>query len=129
MSERMHAELLISKAYVKLSAIPKDGSQASVSLASIGCCVENGPPPVLPDNQLEVLRQNTLGYLDRNNLKRIKELGGRPKRGLLLTGPPGNGKTSACRWLWEECQRHGNIVGDRERNGVYDKLAGVIGAT
>jgi hypothetical protein len=37
MSERMHAELLISKAYVKLSAIPKDGSQASVSLASIGC--------------------------------------------------------------------------------------------
>ncbi|MBN9117767.1 MAG: ATP-binding protein [Planctomycetes bacterium] len=69
--------------------------------------VENGPPPVLPDSQLEVLRQNTLGYLDRNNLKRIKELGGRPKRGLLLTGPPGNGKTSACRWLWEECQRHG----------------------
>ena len=36
MSERTHAELLISKAYTKLSAIPKDGSQASVSLASIG---------------------------------------------------------------------------------------------
>jgi hypothetical protein len=36
MSERTHAELLISKAYAKLSAIPKDGSQASVSLASIG---------------------------------------------------------------------------------------------
>lgn len=64
-------------------------------------------PPVLPDQQLEVLRQNTLGYLERDNLKRIKKLGGRPKRGLLLTGPPGNGKTSACRWLWEECQRHG----------------------
>ncbi|MCS6864791.1 MAG: ATP-binding protein [Gemmataceae bacterium] len=66
-----------------------------------------GLPPVLPEDQLEVLRQNTLGYLERNNLKRIKKLGGRPKRGLLLTGPPGNGKTSACRWLWEECQRHG----------------------
>jgi hypothetical protein len=36
MSERTHAEFLISKAYAKLSAIPKDGSQASVSLASIG---------------------------------------------------------------------------------------------
>jgi SpoVK/Ycf46/Vps4 family AAA+-type ATPase len=35
-------------------------------------------------------------------------LGGRPKRGLLLTGPPGNGKTSACRWLWEECRRTGH---------------------
>lgn len=65
-------------------------------------------PPVLPDDQLDVLRQNTLGYLDRNNLKRIKDLGGRPKRGLLLTGPPGNGKTSACRWLWEECRRTGH---------------------
>ncbi|MBM3980094.1 MAG: ATP-binding protein [Planctomycetes bacterium] len=70
--------------------------------------VENSPPPVLPDEQLEVLKQNTLGYLDRNNLKRIKELGGRPRRGLLLTGPPGNGKTSACRWLWEECRRTGH---------------------
>jgi hypothetical protein len=36
MSERTHAELLISKAYAKLSAIPKDGSRASVSLASMG---------------------------------------------------------------------------------------------
>jgi hypothetical protein len=64
-------------------------------------------PPVLPPGQLETLRQNTLGYLDGANLTRIKELGGRPKRGLLLTGPPGNGKTSACRWLWTECLRHG----------------------
>jgi hypothetical protein len=70
--------------------------------------VPEGLPPVLPDEQLDVLKQNTLGYLDRNNLKRIKDLGGRPKRGLLLTGPPGNGKTSACRWLWEECRRNGH---------------------
>ena len=69
--------------------------------------VEDHPPPVMPDAHFESLRQNTLDYLERNNLKRIKELGGRAKRGLLLTGPPGNGKTSACRWLWEECQRHG----------------------
>lgn len=62
-------------------------------------------PPVLHAAQLEALRQNTIGYLDRQNLKRIEELGGRAKRGLLLTGPPGNGKTSACRWLWNECLR------------------------
>lgn len=64
-------------------------------------------PPVMPADQLEALRRNTLGYLDAKNLKRIKELGGRARRGLLLTGPPGNGKTSACRWLWEECLRTG----------------------
>ncbi|MBA4064636.1 MAG: hypothetical protein C0501_13170 [Isosphaera sp.] len=71
---------------------------------------ERGPgevPPVMPAGQLEVLRQNTVGYLDRQNLRRIKELGGRAKRGLLLTGPPGNGKTSACRWLKNECLRAG----------------------
>jgi cell division protease FtsH len=71
---------------------------------------ERGPgdtPPVMEPSQLAVLRQNTIGYLDRQNLKRIRELGGRPKRGLLLTGPPGNGKTSACRWLKNECLRLG----------------------
>lgn len=68
----------------------------------------SGPPPVMPPDLFETLRQNTLGYLNRENLKRIKELGGRAKRGLLMTGPPGNGKTSACRYLWEQCQRLGH---------------------
>jgi hypothetical protein len=71
---------------------------------------ERGPgetPPVMPSAHLETLRQNTIGYLDRQNLKRIRSLGGRAKRGLLLTGPPGNGKTSACRWLRNECLRLG----------------------
>ncbi len=66
-----------------------------------------GEPPVLLTEQLETLKQNTLGFLDRKNLQRIKDLGGRAKRGILLTGPPGNGKTSACRWLWRECLRLG----------------------
>jgi cell division protease FtsH len=64
-------------------------------------------PPVMHADQLETLRQNTIGYLDPQNLRRIEELGGRPKRGLLLIGSPGNGKTSACRWLWNECLRLG----------------------
>jgi hypothetical protein len=63
-----------------------------------------GPPPVLPPDAAANLWQNTVGYLDRGNLRRIRDLGGRPKRGVLLSGPPGNGKTSACRWLWQECR-------------------------
>ncbi|HEX3152426.1 MAG TPA: ATP-binding protein [Gemmataceae bacterium] len=62
-------------------------------------------PPILPEAILNTLHRNTIGYLRRDNLSRIRELGGRPRRGLLLSGPPGNGKTSACRWLWEECHR------------------------
>jgi cell division protease FtsH len=63
------------------------------------------PPPVLPDGLLDTLERHTLRYLHRDNLKRLRELGGRARRGLLLSGPPGNGKTSVCRWLWEECHR------------------------
>jgi hypothetical protein len=62
-------------------------------------------PPVLPPEQTEALWKNTIGYLEPANLRRITAYGGRAKRGVLLMGPPGNGKTSACRWIWEECRR------------------------
>jgi hypothetical protein len=62
-------------------------------------------PPVLPEEQLDLLWKNTIGYLDGPNLERIKAYGGRAKRGVLLTGAPGNGKTMACRWIWEACRQ------------------------
>jgi hypothetical protein len=61
-------------------------------------------PPVLPQEQLDLLWKNTIGYLEGPNLERIKQYGGRAKRGVLLTGAPGNGKTMACRWIWEACR-------------------------
>jgi cell division protease FtsH len=64
-------------------------------------------PPVLPPEQAELLWKNTIGYLEPASLLRIKEYGGRAKRGVLLMGAPGNGKTMACRWIWEECRRRG----------------------
>jgi adenylate kinase family enzyme len=64
-----------------------------------------GEPPVLPQEQLDVLWKNTVGYLEGDNLARIKAYGGRARRGVLLTGSPGNGKTTACRWVLEECRR------------------------
>jgi SpoVK/Ycf46/Vps4 family AAA+-type ATPase len=66
------------------------------------------PPPILADELLATLRQNTLDFLDKRNLKRIRSYGGRPKRGLLFSGPPGNGKTSACRWIMQHCGSHGH---------------------
>jgi hypothetical protein len=64
-----------------------------------------GTPPVMPAGHSEVLWSNTIGFLDPANLRRIKDLGGRARRGLLLSGPPGNGKTTACRWIFRECRR------------------------
>ena len=70
-------------------------------------CQPPSDPPILPQDQLDSLWKNTINYLDNRNLRRIKAYGGRAKRGLLLTGPPGNGKTMACRWIWEECRWRG----------------------
>lgn len=62
-------------------------------------------PPILSDEQSDTLWKNTIGYLESDNLERIRAYGGRARRGVLLTGAPGNGKTMACRWIWEECRR------------------------
>jgi hypothetical protein len=61
--------------------------------------------PILPAEQAANLWNNTIGFLESERLARIKAYGGRARRGVLLTGPPGNGKTMACRWIWEECCR------------------------
>jgi hypothetical protein len=62
-------------------------------------------PPILAAHLKETLWQNTIGYLERTKLRRIRLYGGRPRRGVLLYGAPGNGKTMACRWLWSECRQ------------------------
>src|SRR5207249_10201136 len=75
---------------------------------ALRCRQESEPPsipPVLPREQLDQLWKNTIGYLEGTNLERIKAYGGRAKRGVLLTGAPGNGKTMACRWIWEACRQ------------------------
>jgi cell division protease FtsH len=75
---------------------------------ALRCRRDNEPPcapPILPQDQLDLLWKNTIGYLESSNLERIKVYGGRAKRGVLLTGAPGNGKTMACRWIWEACRQ------------------------
>jgi hypothetical protein len=92
-----------------------------------------GEPPVLPQGQLDVVWKNTIGYLAGDNLARVKAYGGRARRGVLLTGAPGNGKTMACRWILEECRRrcweYHQVTPDSYRharkNDNVEKLFGV----
>ena len=63
------------------------------------------PPPVMAEADRERLWNNTVGFLRRSG--EVACYGVVPKRGVLLLGEPGNGKTMACRWLAGECRRHG----------------------
>jgi hypothetical protein len=63
-------------------------------------------PPILPSRQLQQLTENTVHFL-RRDPSVLERLQIPVRRGLLLTGPPGNGKTMSCRWLRYECVRRG----------------------
>jgi cell division protease FtsH len=64
------------------------------------------PPPLLPAADQRRLWQNSIGFLKQTQ-HRLREFGVAAKRGILLLGEPGNGKTMACRWLRGLCNRTG----------------------
>lgn len=62
--------------------------------------------PVMRETDRELLWKNTIGFL-RQGQELLGKYGVARKRGVLLLGEPGNGKTTACRWLYAEAQRRG----------------------
>jgi hypothetical protein len=63
-------------------------------------------PPLMPAADLDRLWRNTIGFLQRGE-EALERFGVTLKRGVLLMGSPGNGKTTACRWLESEAERLG----------------------
>ena len=68
--------------------------------------VECESPPILDGLEQRRLWDNTVGLLRRGS-EALVRYGVVPKRGVLLLGAPGNGKTMACRWLAAECRTAG----------------------
>lgn len=62
--------------------------------------------PLMRPADRETLWNNTIGFL-RHGRKLLKKYGLPQKRGVVLLGSPGNGKTMASRWLLSQCHRHG----------------------
>jgi cell division protease FtsH len=60
--------------------------------------------PILPDGVLDKVVQNTVGFLRQS--RRIKKFGVKIKRGLILDGEPGNGKTMLCRYIQKLCSQY-----------------------
>ena len=62
--------------------------------------------PIMRECDRLRLWQETIGFLSHGRQK-LQMYGVSQKRGILLLGTPGNGKTMACRWLLSQCHRRG----------------------
>lgn len=64
--------------------------------------------PILPSQMLEEIYKNSVGFLlkGRDEQEKYKKYRISYKRGILLSGKPGCGKTLSCRWLRELCEQN-----------------------
>lgn len=79
-------------------------------------------PPLLRDEDRQRLWDNTVGFLLRGRAA-LERFGVALKRGVMLLGEPGNGKTMAARWLRSAAIEHGfewkSVTGEE-----YDRARG-----
>ena len=84
--------------------------------------------PIMRDGDRRKLWNQTIGFLTRGR-QELQKYGVAQKRGILLLGTPGNGKTMACRWLLSLCHQRGlrwrsvsaeDFAGARESGSVRE---------
>ena len=84
----------------------EDFDALNVALRKLAKRSSPGVAPVMTEADRQRLWHNTVGFL-RQSPALFRKYQVLQKRGVLLLGSPGNGKTMACRWLQAECRRAG----------------------
>lgn len=82
--------------------------------------------PILAGNLLEEVLQNTIGFLKKS--KKIEKFGVKIKRGVVLTGDPGNGKTMLCRYIQKLCSQNGidwGVITSADIDQAYGEKGGL----
>jgi AAA+ superfamily predicted ATPase len=77
--------------------------------------------PILGEGLLEEVVQNTVGFLLK--AKEIEKFGVKIKRGIVLDGSPGNGKTMLCRYVQKLCSQNGiswGVVTSSDIDDAYE---------
>jgi cell division protease FtsH len=128
--------------YVIYSAYGTDGGQVDYLIMRrehvftyARCCsrlnkLANMPKdaPILKEGLLEEIVQNTIGFLLR--AREIKKYGVKIKRGIILDGPPGNGKSMLCRYIQNLCTQHnidyGVVTGSDIESAYASKSIGEL---
>jgi cell division protease FtsH len=77
-------------------------------------------PPILEDGILQCIIDNTVGFLLHQ--KDIEQYGVKIRRGIILSGQPGNGKSMVCRWIQKICRDKNidfGVIGGSEIERVF----------
>lgn len=73
--------------------------------------------PVIEASTMRIFEAATLGFLSRR--RKLMDMGIRMSRGVVLSGPPGNGKTMLCAWLQEKAKSMGLSVSRIEGGALH----------